>query len=198
MEGQNGVYDAGSDFSSSQNPKCAWHYGYSETLGGPFVLLTDSGTIFGNSQLLGWRGNTGNNDQTPVVLKNDTSAIQTVSGLHLKPETLGMHPGPSGQYSIVRWTAPTAGVFDVDSVFEARDRNDAWAADVHVLVNGVSVFAQSFAGSLGATSNPYQSQIVLSTGDTIDFAVGWGVNNTHLGDTTALHATITAVPDPDR
>ena len=48
------------------------------------------------------------------------------------------------------------------------------------------------------SSNPradYSGQIEMKAGDTITFAVGYGKNKTHFGDTTGLFAKIVLQPE---
>jgi hypothetical protein len=93
-----------------------------------------------------------------------------------------MHPGPAGQVSVLRWTAPAAGSYDVTAAFRALDAQPA-TTDVHVLHNGVS----KFDGTVNATmSGPaYAGTLALQAGDTVDVAVGYG-NGSYNYDTTAV------------
>jgi hypothetical protein len=74
------------------------------------------------------------------------------------------------------------------------------STDVHVTHNGGSLFESEIEGYggdpvfhavVGAHPNAsYRGEVELKTGDTIDFAVGYGRNKTHFSDTTGLFAKI--------
>ena len=188
------TYNAADDFSHAINPNGAWSYGFSSSLGG-FTPYTGSGIFLGNATLPAWLGAApGNVALDPWVTKNVSNTMQTGLGLQLAPGDLAFHPGPQGQYSIVRWTAPTAGDFSVGGLFESGDRFVGSTVDVHVLENGSSLLSTNLVGPLGTQTSPFSFLRTLNIGDTIDFAVGFGPNSNFGSDSTVLDATITTRP----
>jgi hypothetical protein len=193
------VFDVAADFSATSNPTGPWSYGYSPTLGGPFVLFTEPGPFFG---LDTW-GDPGylylaayhNGTPDPIVF---------LLGIRYEPGQFGLHPGPAGEYAVARFTAPAAGVVSVAAAFVGIDPGGPLSplgttTDVHVLHNGTAVFGDEVVGF--GTTRGYSDTVFLAAGDTLDFAVGIGTNGTDFNDSTGVAATITyvdpaAVPEP--
>src|SRR5262249_23219002 len=106
---------------------------------------------------------------------------------------LAFHPGPQGQFALVRWTAQRSGTVTIDASFLGMDIG---GTDVHVLKNGKQVDSGDVNGR-GQQVHSLES-LVVSAGDTIDFAVGGGRNGNSCGDTTGLDAKVTLFePAPD-
>jgi hypothetical protein len=192
------VYDAAADFSVAGNPNGAWSYGYSATIGGTFNLFTSTFTsLFGNANFDGWSPPV----LHPFVALNGAATTEQGSGLRLPPGGLGLHPGPDSDnnYAIIRWTAPTSGLYNVSAAFVDRDASDiplpGATTDVHVLLNNISLYAASInKDGWGLGPMPFNGTLSLAMGDTIDFLVGRGSNTFHQ-DSTGLSATIAAVPE---
>jgi hypothetical protein len=181
---------AAGDFSSSSNPNGAWSYGWSSTLGSAFNLDTSNTTNHdGTTGLSGWMGNQAP-DGAPDVLYNATSNTITWVATTFQPGQLGLSPG-TGQYVVVRWTAPSTGQFSITSAFSGLSSLGD-SVDVHILRNGISIFDSTVVGSPNPTT--YSGLQNLSIGNTIDFVVGWGSNGNNHDDTTGLTASI--VPEP--
>jgi hypothetical protein len=192
-------YNAAADFSPTSNPNGVWSYGYSTTLGGAFNLYTTSG-IFPNPNgtptgLDSWYKNISLDD--PAVIHNGTNAPILVDGSALyNPGQLGLHPGPDGEDSIVRFTASATTTYSLTSSFSGLDEVGT-TTDVHVLVNGVSIYNNLING-FGAVDN-FTSSLTLNAGDHVDFVVGYGSNGTFYYDSTGLSATFSpssTVPEP--
>lgn len=165
------------DFANA-NPNGVWSYGHTGTLGGSLTLFTDffvDPDEDARLQQAAWRESS--LDDFLGIYKTFTSG------------TLVLHPGANGQYSVLRFTVPFAATYDVNGVFSGFDTA---STDVHVLLNGISLFDSSIAG-LGSTQLFTQSQ-QLSAGSTLDFVVGAGASN--FNDSTALNLQLNAVPEP--
>jgi hypothetical protein len=131
-------------------------------------------------------------------------AVQTQMGSNngwaVRAGEVAMEASNSGQYSLVRFTAPIAGAYKVSAQFEGIHFRLS-STDVHVLHSGVSLFDADIAGYGGDPAfhavegaNPtasYSGQIKLKANDTLTFAVGYGKNKTNSCDTTGLIARIT-------
>jgi len=171
----NVVYSAAHDFSARLNPNAAWSYGFTTAVGGPFTLYTISGTTFSSGEI-GWFG--------PIPGATAPGFPLVVAGANVIPDVLDMGPGPSS-YTVVRWTAPSKGRWDVVGQFSGTGLT---TGDVHVLHNGTAVFDSPVNGSQVA---PFSLAIDVSAGDTIDFAAGPGPGGDNSSDPTGFNATIT-------
>jgi hypothetical protein len=191
------VFNAADDFSiTNGNPNGVWSYGFETTLGGAFTLYTaNSTTTFGNPNFNSWRGNIGG-DGTPLVLKNTASTNQQGTGANLNGGELALHPGPGGQISIVRLTAPGAATYSLSAIFEGRDNILGTTTDVHVLLNGSSIFDALVNGFGPGSDQSLSTNVTVAAGGTIDFAVGFGADRNFSSDTTGLDARLSAVPEP--
>ena len=135
-------YNAAGDFSISSNPNGAWSYGYSYGVGSAFILDTTNTASYGPGLALGgWMGNV---DSTPganypYALKNSTShpVTNNITTVY-QPGQLGLQPSESNVVSIVRWTAPFSGTFNINATFSGLDAGGD-SVDVHILHNGSSL-----------------------------------------------------------
>lgn len=185
--------DAALDFSKDQNPHKDWTYGYKKKIGGALIKYKDkTDKWYGNPKVVGWVVKTQGVAGEPVVLKNISNKNQQAGGMNLEAWQLGMHPGPKGEYSVVRWTAPSAGRYSIDGSFEALDTEVGTTTDVYVLHNNKQIWTISISGKKSAESKANFELAVekVEKGDTIDFAVGYGSNRNYYYDSTALKAAI--------
>ena len=187
------AYDASADFSTSNDPNGVWSYGWSTTLGSAFTLDTSNTTAaYGLTGLGGWFSGQ-SAEGVPDVLRNNTaSPILLANFTNFQPGQLTLNMFQS-TYSVLRWTAPSTGQFNIAATFSAVSTIGG-TTDVHVQTNGVSIFDSAVNGFPSPTS--YTGTVSLVSGDHIDFAVGFGSNGNDHEDTTALAATIVAVPEP--
>src|SRR5271166_5060477 len=170
----NTMFNAASDFSLNSNPNGVWSYGYSTTLGGPFLLYTSSSTsVAGNPDWITWQANIGVNG-TPDIFKNTAATDEQTEGANLEPGELALHPGPDGEISIARWTAPGAESISLSTTFTGRDNVNGTTTDVHVFRNGSSLFDREVTGFGPGSDQSFTTSLAVQQGDTIDFAVGFG------------------------
>jgi hypothetical protein len=191
-------YDISNDFSvaSNPNPNGVWTYGFSSTLGGPLTNY-DVGTTLG-SGLQVWNSSTVQVSGAPTDINNPTGgAIQTCSSCSPLPaNTAAFHPGSLGQFSVYQFTSPVTGLFNLSAIFAALDSG---GTDVHILDNGISLYSHEI--DPGNTPESFNTLLMLTLGDTIDFAVGVGTDGSFLNDTTSINANFTpgvesGVPEP--
>jgi hypothetical protein len=179
-------YDAAADFSATNNPTGVWSYGWSQTLGADFHLYTTPGSFSGIDY---WIDPAVGND--PTVNHNGTDQVVNYSTVQYQPGQMVFHPGPNGQYSIIRWTAPADGIIGIHAEFVGADFVGPTTTDVHVLANDVAIFDGEVTG-FGPGSGPsFETLVLVAAGDTIDFAVGDGVDGNYYYDSTGLDAFIT-------
>ncbi len=188
------AYDAAADFSTSNDPNGVWSYGWSTTLGSAFTLDTSNTTAaYGLTGLGGWFMGPGPEGGIPSALLNSTAnPILLPPFTNFQPGQLTLNMFQS-TYSVLRWTAPSSGSFSIAATFSGVSTIGD-SADVHVLLNGVSIFDSTVFGFPSPTS--YSGTLNLASGDTLDFAVGFGSDGNDHEDTTGLAATIVAVPEP--
>jgi hypothetical protein len=169
-------WDATADFAAS-NPNDAWSYGWMN--GSNFTRYTSETTDVNSIR---WAGNLAG-DGNPAVGKN-TSSSQSYG---IAPGQLYLHPGPYGEASVVRWTAPTDfnGTVEITGQFYPGDSGIMQTAVV--LNNNWTTLAwhSPDAGTFSLTTS-------VTAENTIDFAV-YGA---YYSGSTPLAATITAVPEP--
>jgi hypothetical protein len=188
-------WEVASEFNDSINPASAnpsgvWSYGEKPTVVGAFTLLN---FLFNpNPDVSGWT----NASSFPHVSHNVNAVTVVGSGLvaTLPPHALVMHPGPSGAYAVLRFTAPARGKYKVSGQFYALDDNGGGTTtDVWIVPNNTTV--GSFSGNVDYSGNAkfvsFTSHIFqLQSGGTLDFEVGYGSNLDYNFDSTGLNAVI--------
>lgn len=190
-------WDLADDYSTTVNPNGAWSFGFSQAVPplqppttftlydnvGPYT--NTSGSLF--PDMIHWH----DQGPLPAVFKNVglvPLTIETV--LTVQPSVVFFHPGSDNAHSIVRWTAPQDGLYDVQGIFSIFDGNPH-DVKVHVLENGTEVFTQLLVSG-GVETTTYADVLSLSTGDELEFTLGFGSAN-YLDDSTGLDLTITRV-----
>jgi hypothetical protein len=176
------------DFSTAQNPRGVWTYGYQALNGSGFTRYTAHRTSPDCASLDQWYVDSGGVRGEPSLSYNHTG--QTVSCLTISqpPDLLNLHPGPSGQKSVVRWTAPFSGKVTIQGRFQGIDTHGT-TTDVAVVHNSAAMLFSGNINSYGATA-PFSIPTSVAAGDTIDFSVGYGSNGNYYYDSTGLSATI--------
>ena len=121
-----------------------------------------------------------------ATLNPSAQPVETPFSFTWPPRQVALHPGPRGQYSVVRWIAPVADRYDIAATFTGLFHA---TTDVHLFHNSRACFTSQL--NLGGSPNSasHTSEMTLAKGDTIDFVVGWG-NGSYGSDSTALTATI--------
>ena len=176
--------DFTADFNKTTNPgTTGWTYGLETALGG--ALTTYDTNVNNPSGYDAWYSSANHSsDLTPVVFLNQGTS--TINGD--APGQAGLHPGPTGQFSVARYTVAAASSFAVSGMFYA---GDSGTLNEYVLVDGVTKFSALATG----TDQPFSFSFVASKGDTVDFVVGADAHG-YTFDTTPLSATIKATPEP--
>lgn len=179
-------YDASGDFSTSLNPAGAWSYGYRASAGAPFTPYASNGNIFGAGADT-WSRDGGS---CPFVAYNNTGAAYTYpnapSAVH-PAGLLNLHPGPAGEWSVVRWVARAAGTYSIEGRFQGMDTGYT-TSDVSVAHNSQVLFSGNVNG-YGAQA-PFSLAVEAAAGDVVEFSVGWGGNGNYYNDSTGLAAAV--------
>jgi len=106
----------------------------------------------------------------PSVFHNSGLAT-TYDGMTIPLGALGLYPGPTGQTSIVRWTAPAAGLYAIDLTFTGLSM-PATQIDVGVFINNITVQNGSSALNAYGGGNTFTLSVpaqMLSAGALVDF-----------------------------
>jgi hypothetical protein len=184
------TYDASAQFDKTNNPSGLgpWSYGYyANSLGSGFTLFDKHFDIV----ITGGTGNIwtllSDPDGLPQVAYNpNTNAITdgptVAGGLELNLHSGG---GP-GIHGVLRFTAPSPGVYDVSSSFSGNSLAGT-STDVHVLRNGISIFNDT-VDAYGDLAQ-FTTNMVLAGSDTLDFAVGDNGNG-FANDSTGLFTVV--------
>ena len=96
-----------------------------------------------------------------------------------------LHPGPNGEFSVVRWTAQFTGRITIKGEFYAH--NNYTTTDVHVFHGSTEIVPGTVLG--GGPRVTFDTTTAVTLGQTIDFVVGIGGNNFY-ADTTGLKVDI--------
>jgi hypothetical protein len=204
-------FDLSDDFSLRKNPNQVWQYGYSATASldpAQFRLdeFTDTrGPVgFWHPKVVDQPGP----GYYPYIAYNTTKQSQfgSSNGWAVRPGEIAMEASNTGQYSLVHFIAPAAGTYKVTAQFEGVHFGLS-TTDVHVLHNSTSLFDADIDGYGGdpafhaiqgaSPTASYSGHVELKQGDTVTFAVGYGKNKTHFGDTTGLFAHVALLPGTD-
>ncbi len=192
------IYDLGSEFAVAQNPNGPWEYGFSAAAslapdGFTLATVAEAGSAIGF-----WHPAGG---YYPYLASNPTrrTLADPTRSWALRPHEVALEGSNTGQYAIVRFVAPRAGRYRVKARFAGLHFRLS-STDVHVLVNGRSVFDALVDGYGGDPAfhaiegrSPRAGFVGtrrLAAGDVVDFAVGYGANRTHFNDTTGLRARV--------
>ncbi len=138
--------------------------------------------------LAGLRGWASGSEGEPCVSRNTSQKTLTMANIRWEPGQLSFHPGPKGQYSVVRWTAPQAGEYAVHAAFLGIDQQTT--TDVHLLAGGRSVFDGWINLHGQGRRTAYDGKLTVAQGDTLDCVVGFG-NGTYVCDSTGLEFRVT-------
>jgi hypothetical protein len=182
-------WDAANDFSLTSNPNGAWSYGWSESRGSTFQMLSSTEDYVGSGFDI-WEES--KDLPLPFVGHNGTSTAAVFYTAVVPAGAMALHPGFFGENAIVRWTAPAAGTYSASATFIGRDSYAGTTTDVATLVRGTQVWTADVNGYLD-TRDYSSTSVVLAAGDTIDFTVGQGADGSYLYDTTGFSAQIALV-----
>jgi hypothetical protein len=191
----------GPDFMATTqgaNPSGPWSYGYTPTLGGAFTVyaLYFAGTdatlegldVWASPEIVDTQG-----AHLPALGINSTTMVSDPIGTYtVDPGQILAHPGQGGQYSVARWTAVAAGMYRVQATFgglSGVNNNPPTTTDVHVQHDGSELASDQVTvyGPTGAAC--HATSVSVLSGDTIDFAVGFGSND-YLHDSTSIDAVV--------
>jgi hypothetical protein len=197
------VFDPSADFSSKNNPNRVWQYGYTAANSlDPNEFRIDKESESAGA-IVFWHPATNSGPGSgyyPYVACNSSAKSEVgCKGWAVRPGEVAMEASNVGQYGVVRFVAPVSGSYTISAQFEGIHFGLS-TTDVHVMHNGTSLFAADIDGYGGdpsfhkvegsSPSAAYSGQIEMKANDTVTFAIGYGKNTTHFGDTTGLIAKV--------
>ncbi len=192
-------YSAAADFSANANPAGVWSYG--ETINplndASFIryqnFAKDTADAAPANLLDAWF-NDGPSLSIPAVLHNGTAGVVQftnpgTSTVIYQPGELAFHPGPSGELSVIRFTAPQTSLYSLQSFFRPVDTGAT--TNVSIVANGGVLFS----GDVDPGSPiSFNGMLALAAGQNLDLAVG--ARGGFASDTTGASILLTAVPEP--
>ncbi len=173
------VFDAAADFSVEKgNPNGVWSYGWTPP---DFSNFHEYKIVFSNITqeiaLVGWARAIDGYSFCPHVWINQGPPLVGVPTGWLSLHPGPGDPGPGNEASVLRWTAPDSSSVRIQGQFLPGNFGFMHVA---VRVAGLTVWEADDSGQFDLTG-------IVSTGDSVDFAVLGGYE----GGDTALGATIT-------
>lgn len=193
------TYNAATDFSATNNPNGAWTYGAQQVLGGALTPYTRTKVDGGLSI---WY------EVDTFLIFSQVWGIEPIIAYDGVSDRLSVHPGvitypydlyDNLPYSVLRWTAPASGVYEIDATFFGMFTFDfGTTTDVHVLLNNSPLLNAYVVGA--SAQQTFSGTWSLAAGDTLDFAVGPATDVAPLydyqGDMTGLSVIINQVSEP--
>lgn len=183
------TFDPGSQFFS--NPNGMWSYGWKTSRDGIFNLYTDYLRNDSTAQTDRWYNNQIGIDLG--VLYNGTGTVCHLAGTtSFRPGKLVLHPGPNGEYSVLRWTAPVKGDFNVIVRFtgvSGYNGAQVTTTDVAVFKNGTRLYLGYINLNGNGNTSIFTTGFSINAGDTLDFIVGNG-NGSYYYDSTEVDVSI--------
>jgi hypothetical protein len=182
---------AATHFSALSDTPGNWSYGYFASFGDMFQLDLFHFTV---STTIDVWNNTMVNGIEPSIFHNSGLLAQTYKGITLGAGALGLYPGATTAVSVVRWTAPEAGMYEIDASFIGI------STPVTMVTAGVNVknivtlgssqpINKYGSGNSFTYSAPAQQ---LMVGDTVDFYVEPIIGSDEPSGGTELDARMTA------
>jgi len=196
--------DPNQEFSITKNPNGVWSYGFTPTLGGSFAFADTRRVnyMWPNEYQQGsdgWFSSSQVDCDNGVGGEIGRAQAQQVGAEIIPWDVLSLSPGCHGEYWVLRWTAPLSGTYQLSGSFQGQFQGCGGSTtDVHIRWNSQNpLFDAEIYGFVDNRQALFNLQQLVAAGDTIDFAVGWGINGSYYCDTTALQLRIDLLPAID-
>jgi len=193
-------FDLSRDFSIGSNPNNPWSYGALETLQSAFqpCAYSRTGSGSGGIAIEAWEFTPGH---WPAIYRNPT--LETFTS----DEGQGVFPpgavwyaagenGTSRNFGVIRFTAPAGLVGDCQVEIDVRSHlngSRAGDTDFHVVRNGIELFGQFLPQQAQAG---YTNILPMAAGDTLDLAIGRGLDGIQYGSGLKVQARIRPIASP--
>jgi hypothetical protein len=190
-------HDVQEEFSAASNPSAdgRWRYGWQGTLGGTFNIVTNSDVSYADDStpLPYWNPSPG---FEPAFFHNTANHTVTVGSgtVEIPPNAVFFSPGLDGydeHFGVIRYTVQSgeAGTYLINGHVQTVYTNDNFGdSDFHVLVNGSQILRRDVENGGRAT---FLKTSFLSVGDTVDFVIGPGADESSYGSLLFLSAKLT-------
>ena len=189
-------FDASEDFGIGGKTASSgsWSYGWEQQLRGPLRLYSRPFRVkYWGIDATGWsqsgEGPENGDHCCPYVAKNTSGRGVREQVLEIPANQLWFHPGPKGEFSVVRWQGKAAGRYAVEARFSALSLT---SSDVHLTKNGVPLMEGAIDGP-GVWHDVLIRNLQCVPDDAIDFVVGFGPNHNYNSDSTGLDARIASM-----
>ena len=179
-------YNIVRDWSSEYNPYGVWSCGYKTDWSTPFALDAVAGSNWPG--ISGWWPSIVG-DQ-PEIRHNDTKKKICGQTWCVPTNYIAMHPGPNGEFSVLRWTAPATGLYGLHVLYEGLDWSFPTSSTFSVVHDSNGVLIKTQVGNYGQRSAFNPRPMKLAKGETLDFMVGWGMDGNYYGDSTGVAVRI--------
>jgi hypothetical protein len=179
-------FDAVRDWSAESNPNGTWSYGYVTSWGVPFKLDDASGSNWAGVSAW-WPSQVG---PPPDVSRNDTKKQVCAETWCIPPKFLHLHPGPNGELSVLRWTAPESRKYVFRVAFEGLDWAFPTSTTFYIVQDSQGLLLQAPVNSYKQVAKWAPRPMRLVAGETIDFMVDWGQDGNYYGDSTGVAVKI--------
>jgi hypothetical protein len=176
-------------YSSTANPNGDWSWGYADDAAATELTLYDEHvTDEAATGVEEWR--VGGSGRPPSFGRNYTAADVSYGGITLPAGGMSLHPGPSGEYSVLRWTALEDAECELAVDFVGYDGATTAVAVYRSgsLVGSGTVWGKGSTASVSGT-------VYVAAGETLDFTVG--PDGTYYSDTTGIEGTFACRYPPD-
>lgn len=205
------IWDAALDLAANEasvltetsNPNAVvpeWSYGWRSTANSTALTLFSAGHHTNNSGGYAGLDGFGNGGASGPYLYANTTAGNIVVNHGagplgtLPPTELFIDPSFSAQYTVARWTAPSAGAFVINATWRDLDPYGGDGLSAHLILDGVPLFAVDIANA-GSPATVTALELNLAAGAKLDFVVGVRSDPTY--DSSGLVATIAPVVVPE-
>ena len=194
------TFDLSTEFPTGSNPGGAWTLGWKTNVTEAIVPFAFSRTVPGDTGMFFVWSRFSNEGST--VQKNISSFTATTgSGQGMYPAgSVAIFAGNNGavdNFGVVRFTAPSNGVYAINcAVASAFNGPISGDTDFHVIKGASELFSAQVPASSTTVTNGsgYTNSLTLNAGDTLDFAVGRGLDNSISGSGLKINLTITSSP----
>ena len=199
--------DPAKEFSIAKNPNGVWSYGFTPTLGASFSLADAKWTNFEYQQGYDfWHSTSQASCSSGIGGTIGRNEAPQEGSERFPQDTLHQHPGCHGELSVLRWIVPLSGTYQLRGSFWGdQTACGGTTTDVHIRWNSENPLLDAdIYGFIDHREALFDLQQLVTAGDTIDFAVGFGSDGNWYCDGTALQLTIDLLPainikpgDPD-
>jgi hypothetical protein len=155
-------------FSALTGTPGNWSYGYSTAEGATFQPDTSR---FNPTMALEVWTNSVANSLAPSIFHNSGLAAVTYDEMTVDVGVLGIYAGPAGEVSILRWTAPATGIYDINVTFVGISK-PLTTVSVGVLINEATTKNSASSLNMYTNGNSFTyaaSAQSLAVGTTVDF-----------------------------